>query len=496
MSNDSGTYKEIFKSTFLFGFVQVLNIISKVGINKAVAIFLGAEGLGVISLYQSTINLIASASGLGISQSAVRDISEANSESDGVRLSRTIEITTKIIWFTALFGAVVTLFMSKLLSKWTFGNEDYVIPFCWLSIVVFLNVLSEGKLAVLKGMRELRALAKASLLGSLVGLISGVPFYYFLGYEGVLPSLITTALSTLFFSWFYVRKIKYTAVELSFKKSFREASGMIKMGVALMYVSFLGFITDYIIRIYISNNSSLQMVGFFVAGSTIISSYFGIIINAMSTDYYPRISAISNDDRRLAEEVNKQSEVGLILVGPLVVLFMFVLPLMIKILYTENFLVSIDYISYAIFGTLILVCSNSMGMVLLAKQRSNVFVYSVTFSRLLGIILNILSFKYFGLIGLGIAAIIMAIIHIVLMAIIMFKLYKITFKPELIVMLFITIGLCILAFFVKDFSNIFTRYASGSLLFIVSLLYSVYNTNRVMNINVIGVITSKFNKND
>ena len=45
MSDLSG-YKNIFKTTFLFGFVQVFNIFVKVGINKVVAILLGTAGMG------------------------------------------------------------------------------------------------------------------------------------------------------------------------------------------------------------------------------------------------------------------------------------------------------------------------------------------------------------------------------------------------------------------------------------------------------------------
>ena len=180
------SYKGIFKSTFLFGFVQVFNILAKIGINKAVAIFLGTEGMGVIGLYQSTINLLKTATGLGISQSAVRDVSEANGANDKKRFSKIITITNKIIWITAIFGAIVTLLLSSRLSQWTFGNNNYATPFMWISLVIFLNVLSEGQLAILKGMRRLRALAKASLLGSVVGLIAGVPLYYFYREKGII----------------------------------------------------------------------------------------------------------------------------------------------------------------------------------------------------------------------------------------------------------------------------------------------------------------------
>ena len=482
------SYKGIFKSTFLFGFVQVFNILAKIGINKAVAIFLGTEGMGVIGLYQSTINLLKTATGLGISQSAVRDVSEANGANDKKRFSKIITITNKIIWITAIFGAIVTLLLSSRLSQWTFGNNNYATPFMWISLVIFLNVLSEGQLAILKGMRRLRALAKASLLGSVVGLIAGVPLYYFYREKGIIPSLIITALTAVIFSWLYVRKINYEKQKVSAQDIIKEGTGMIQMGLSLMYVSFIVFASDYIIRTYISNVANLEMVGIFQAGATIISSYFGIVITAMSTDYYPRISAVNKDNKKLTEEVNRQSEVGLILMGPLIVLFMFAMPFFIKFLYSEKFLLSISYISYAVFGTIITICSNSMGMILLAKQKSKVFVISVTITRVIGITINLLSFTLWGLTGLGISAIIFAILHITMMQAIMYKLYNILFNKKVVFMLIFTLILSLVAFFIKDFSNNWLKYSIGLFILFVSLFYSITKMKKVMNIDIIDYI--------
>lgn len=484
----SNSYQSIFKSTFLFGFVQVFNIIAKIVLNKVVAILLGTEGMGIIGLFQSTINMLKTASGLGISQSAVRDVSEANVANNEEKFSRIITITIKLIWITAILGAIVTFILSSQLSQWTFGNSHFTLPFMWISLVVFLNVLNEGQLAILMGMRQLRALAKASLAGSILGLLVGLPVYYFLGLQGIIPSLILTALSSLFFSFVYVRRIKYRSSSVSVLDSLKEGRGMVKMGIALMYVTFLGFVSDFIIRSYISNSSSLEMVGIYQAGATIISGYFGIVLTAMSTDYYPRISAVNKDNDKLMEEVNRQSEVGLILLGPLVVMFMFLMPIFIRIMYTEKFLLSINYISYAVFGTLIVVCSNAMGMILLAKQKSNVFIYSVSFSRLLSIAINIISFKYFGLIGLGLSTIIMAIIHILIMQAIMYKLYSILFKLRTIAILTITLFLCLIAFFVKDFQNQILKYSLGVVLLSSSLTYTIIQMRKIMDIDVLRII--------
>ena len=260
------------------------------------------------------------------------------------------------------------------------------------------------------------------------------------------------------------------------------------MGLSLMYVSFIVFASDYIIRTYISNVANLEMVGIFQAGATIISSYFGIVITAMSTDYYPRISAVNKDNKKLTEEVNRQSEVGLILMGPLIVLFMFAMPFFIKFLYSEKFLLSISYISYAVFGTIITICSNSMGMILLAKQKSKVFVISVTITRVIGITINLLSFTLWGLTGLGISAIIFAILHITMMQAIMYKLYNILFNKKVVFMLIFTLILSLVAFFIKDFSNDWLKYSIGLIILFVSLFYSITKMKKVMTIDIIDYI--------
>ncbi len=494
MSEEKQAYKGIFKSTFLFGFVQVFNILAKVGLNKAVALFLGPEGMGVIALFQSTINILKTSLGLGIPQSAVRDISEAQGNNDPKRFSVIIGVTKKIIWGTALLGALVTIVSSSYLSEWTFGNSDYTIAFMWLSIAVFLNILSEGQLSILKGTRQLKALAKASLFGSVLGVAVGIPFYYFFQEKGIVPSLIISALSAVFFAWLFLRKVMYNKVSVSFKLSLNEGKEMIKMGLALMYVTLVGFVTDYIIRSYISNVSGVEMVGIFQAGATIITGYFGIVITAMSTDYYPRISAINSDNHKLTIEVNRQSEVGLLLVGPLVVLFMFLMPVFIQILYSKDFFASIDYIEYAVFGTLIIVCSNAMGMILLAKQKSKIFIFSVTFSRIIVVVANILGYKYFGLQGLGVMAIFAAMLHLGLMQFIMFRFYGILFNKRTLKMLLVIIAFALSAFFIKNISSYLLKYSLGGFVFLTSVLYSMKQMKLVMGIDLIEFVKNKIQR--
>lgn len=72
--NDS--YSHILKYTGIFGSVQGLSILIGLVRNKFAALLLGTTGMGLVSLFNSTINMVVSATNFGIPTSGVRDISE------------------------------------------------------------------------------------------------------------------------------------------------------------------------------------------------------------------------------------------------------------------------------------------------------------------------------------------------------------------------------------------------------------------------------------
>lgn len=486
-------YKSIFKSTFLFSFVQVVRILVSVVKNKVVAILLGAEGMGIMGIFQNTLNFIKTGSGLGISQSAVKDISEANASDDLFKLSHSISVVRKVVLLTSFIGFAITVVLAPMLSRWGFGDYTYTFSFVFLGVAVFFEVFVENQLAILKGMRQLRSLAKASIWGALAGLLTGVPLYFWLGVKGIIPSFVITAFSIYLVTRYYVDKISYKKENISHIQALKESKPMITMGVALMLVSLIGTFFDLFIAAYIRSGGGLSDVGYYQAGITIVTSYIGVIITAMSTDYYPRICAINQDNIRLAEEVNQQSEVGLVMVYPLAILFVFLSPLFIKILYSQQFLTTINYTDFAIIGSVITICSNSMGMILLAKQASKLFLWSVIGQRTVCIIAYLLLYSHLGILGLGLAYIFMGVLHIVTMSAIMKINYHIKFKIQVLIQLSLVVATILLARYIRGFDNIYLRYFAGGLVVLGSCFYSYTYMKRNMGIDIIKSLKSRIN---
>jgi PST family polysaccharide transporter len=487
-------YKNIFKSTFLFGFVQVFNILIKIVLNKVAAIYLGAGGIGMIGLFQSAIAIIKTFSGMGIHQSAVKTVSEAKGVDVEANAERAITIVRKVVFWTALIGGAVAFILAPVLSQLAFESEDYTTPFMWLSLVVVFNVLTDGYLSILKGLRRLNDLAKASMLGALGGVIAGVPLYIFLGERGIVPALIAASFFTLLFAIYYLKKIKTKRVEISFKAIITESSDMVRMGFTLMIASFAALLTEFVIRSYISNVAGLEQVGFFHAGHVILTAYFVIIITALVTDYYPRISSINTQNELVQEELNKQIKVGFLLIGPLVILFILFLNLSLELLYSNEFLSSSEYIVFAVFGTLVTIASNPLDLVLIAKSEAKLFLIISLIYRVIEVGLLIFGYQLGGLSGLGIATTLVALLHFIIMFSVNKWRYEINIEWstwKIILNIILLTFLSVITYRIESLA----LYTSGSvILLITSIMYSLSVMKKEMQIDVIRLGMGKLKK--
>ncbi len=494
MERKGTSYNSIFKTTFVFGFVQVFQTIIAVVKNKLVAILIGVEGMGIYGIFSSTIQMIQTGAGLGINQSAVRDVSAAKASEDRNKLSKIISVTNRIILLTGLLGLLITLVLSKFLSVKTLGNTSYIVSYCFLGFAVLFNIINEGKLSILKGMRQLKALATASVMGSIVGLVVSIPLYYFFGKNGIVHVIVICSFSAVCVSQYFIKKMPIDKMSIPLSEVIREGKPMVKIGFALMFVTFLQTIVALVLNSFIRSKGGVEDVGFFCAGGTILSSYFGVVITALMTDYYPRIAAVRDENEKLQDELNKQAKVSYILCSPLFVIFMVYLPIFIRILYTEDFLPAIDYIKFGIYWTLITVCSNEVDMILVAKGNVSFFTVISICIRAIQLGLCVFLYSAFSLSGLGIAYATLGVVHLVVMVTVVYKLYKIRFDKDFVKLFIWVLLMALASTFAAELNNSILRYSLGIMLVIFSVVFSFVYSKRFLDLDIIAVVESKFFK--
>ena len=329
-------------------------------------------------------------------------------------------------------------------------------------------------MAILQGLQKLGNLAKANLVGNTVGLLITVPLYYFFRIDAIVPAIIIASLISFAITLYYTNKTKVEKVPLTNKEAFSEGKDMIQLGVTLSVSSVITLLAAYIIQIYISNEGGVDVVGFYNAGMVILNTYVGLVFNAMSTDYFPRLSAVSNAIEKIRNIVFEQAYIAVLLIVPIIVVFVAFAPFFITLLYSQEFTPTVQFVSWGILGMLFKAVSFSLGYIIIAKGDSKVFIKTAIGFNSILVFMNIIGYTYWGLEGLGISYFIYFIIHFIVVWLITYYRYNFTFKKEFYYIFGISIVLCGVSFLLSYLEDDVLKYVSLSVMILISSIFSVY----------------------
>lgn len=479
MSEHQHSYRQVVKATSLFGSVQVVHILISIIRSKFIAVLIGPVGMGIAGLLNATIDVVAEITKLGLDTSAVKEIAALHNTNEA-KLIVIISALKRIIWFTGILSLVLTLLFSSVLSQITFGDTTYTWSFAWLAIALLFRQLTHAQLAILQGLRQLRFLAKTNVYASFCGLFVVVPLYYFFRIEGIVPAIIASAILGYGFSRYYSKKIKVKPQKISYKRAFYEAGPMLRLGLMLSIRSVITLLGAYAVQVYIGHAGGVGQVGFYLAGFVIINSYVGLVFNAMQTDYFPRLSAISNQPEQLRDTVHHQAVVALLIITPIIILFFMVAPFAIQLLYSKAFLLITVFVSWGLFGTLFKAVSWSMGYVILAKGDSSLFIKTAILFNFIFVAFLIGGYHYYGLLGVGIAFMGYNILHLILVWIITFHKYDLYFNKGFNRLFGICLLLCSLTFALSYLSLPILKYVLMLVMLLIALAFSIYELDKRM----------------
>lgn len=384
----------------VFGGVEALNLLCSVVRTKLVAIWIGAAGVGLFGLFNAAIEMMCTLSQLGLRTSSVKDIASAS----GAERSLIIRVVRRCARWMALAGAVLTVVLSPILSRVTFGSLDYMWAFMALAAVVALNCLVAGEGAVLQGLGRLKVIARASVYSVTVSLIVSLPIIYFLRINGVVPVIIVySAVTATVYALVRERGVTDDS-ELTYRQTWEKAKGLIKLGAFLTISGFVTWAVSYIIMSYINHAGGESEMGYYQSGFTLSVRYAGIVFTALGMEYFPRISSVAQSGvKRLTVMLRHQSRVVLWVVTLLACGMAVAAPWIVRLLYSGDFLAVVPMVVMASPGLVLRGVSWTMAFVIIAKGDGRVYLLTELTSGIMCLVLNIAGYSLYGLPGVGFA---------------------------------------------------------------------------------------------
>jgi PST family polysaccharide transporter len=325
--------------------------------------------------------LIGTISGLGIGSSAVREVARAFGQEDAIEAARTARILRRACWGTGIFGWLLAVLLAEPISRWLFGSSDQATAIAILGVTLLLSSVSAGQLAFLQGLRRIGDIAKASVVGTLLSTVVAIALYAWIGKDGILPVLVTTAAINLLLSYWFSKRVHVDAADVTWGDTWRGTKTFLRLGLAFMWSSLLAAGLDALTRSIVTNQFGVSAAGIYQSAWALSGLFAGFILGAMGADYYPRLTAVIHDKAQAIRLVNEQTEIGILMALPGLLGTLAFAPIIMTLFYSSQFLGAAVLLPWMVLGVFGRVLCWPMGFILLAKGASGwVFVAETGFA--------------------------------------------------------------------------------------------------------------------
>ena len=470
--SDKGAYGHVLKYTGVFGGVQGLNVLVSLVRNKFVALLLGPSGMGLVTLFNTTVSFISQSTHFGISTSAVRQLSEFTDDSHP-QVIHHVKVVRAWSLLTALLGMLVCIAIGPFLSSTTFAWGDHSLHFILLSPAVGMLAVTGGETAILKARRRLKSLALVQVGSVLAALFMSVPVYYFFGEAGIVPVIVLMAMVTMLLT---IRE-SYRLYPLRLRGAkgiLGEGMEMVRLGVAFTLAGIIGTGAEMFIRSWLNVTADLDVLGLYNAGYMITITYAGMVFSAMETDFFPRLSSVNSDIAASNLTVNRQIEVSLLIVSPMLAVLIIALPVLIPILFSSKFLPMVGMAQVAVFSMYIKAISLPVSYMTLAKGDSIGYMVLEGIYDVVLVLLIIYGYRHWSLLGTGVALSLSYLFDLLLVGAYAFFRFRYRVSVQVLHYAAIQFALGLAVYIVTLIDNPLIYWSLGTLICMASLLISFY----------------------
>ena len=281
----------LIKTSLLNAIAVVIKMITLLGINKILAIYVGPSGYAALGQFQNAVQMITAFASGSINTGVTKYTAEYHEYEEK---QRTVWRTAGTI---ALIGSITTaLFIaafSQQLAVWFLKDIEYDGVFIWFAATLVFFTFNTLLLSILNGKKEIGRYVVANIAGSIFALIVTTTMSIQFGLYGALVALaVYQSLSffvTLFIcyktpwfklSYFFGGVDKPTAINLG------KYTAMALTSAACMPLSHI------LVRNHLGETLGWEAAGYWEAMWRLSAAYLMLVTTTLSVYYLPRLSEL------------------------------------------------------------------------------------------------------------------------------------------------------------------------------------------------------------
>lgn len=391
---------------------------------KAIAVFIGAEGMAFIGNLRNFLSATQSFSTLGLYSGLVKFIGEFKNVV--IELSKVLSTAFYAGFLASIISSLCCYYNAQVINDFLFSsdyNYAYIIKVMAIALPFYsLNIFT---FSILNGFSKFRMLLVVNIVGQIFGASITVFLIWQNRIDGALLSVVITE-SLLFFITLVgiinqrslMPLIKVKSISYDFVKGFSSHSVMALFSAILLPLVAL------FIRSYLIDNVGIKDAGYWEAMNRISKYYLLFITSLLSLYILPRFSEINSIEEFRKEILNFYKTIIPVFTIVLIVIYL-LRSVIVSLILTDDFKPVEDLFFWQLFGDLIKVLATVIALQFLAKKmfwhyiiteafliitlyltsvylidifslKGAVIAHFVTYLLYYAIILTILSSKLFG----------------------------------------------------------------------------------------------------
>lgn len=377
----------LIKTSLLNGIAVVIKMLTMLGLNKILAIYVGPAGYAAIGNFQNAAQMITTFASGAINTGVVKYTAEYHDDEEKQRQ----------VWRTAgtiaVLGSVITgigvAVFSKQIAQWFLQDESYNTVFIWFSVTLVFFIFNTLLLAILNGKKEIHRYIIANIAGSLFALAVTSVLAIQFGLHGALTALAIhpsfAFVITLYlcykadwfkFSYLFGRLDKQVILNLS------KYTAMALTSAACVPVSHI------LIRTHLADTLGMDAAGYWEAMWRLSAAYLMLVTTTLSLYYLPKLSELK-DPKEIKAEILQGYKIILPVAAACGLVIYLLRDFIIGVLFTSDFIPMRDLFAWQMVGDTLKIGSWLLGYVLIAKAEFKFVMFTeVVFAVLFYFFIN------------------------------------------------------------------------------------------------------------
>ena len=365
------------KTSLLNGIAVVIKMLTLLGLNKLLAMYVGPSGYAAIGQFQNAIQMVSTIASGSINTGVTKYTAEYQRNED--QQQNVWRTASTIALVTSIFSSVLVAIFSKQLASWFLKDEIYSGVFLWFAITLTFFVFNSLLLAILNGKKEIKKYVVINIAGSIVSLIVTSVLVIYFGLSGALVAIATNQSITLLVTIALVYRAPWVKWIYFFGRIDLNIARKLAKFTVMALVSALSIPTSHIlVRNHLGETLGWEAAGYWEAMWRLSAAYLMLVTTTLSVYYLPKLSELKD-----ATEIRSEIVQGYKLILPVAAFCALVIyefrDFIITTLFTIEFTPMRELFAWQMIGDTLKIGSWILGYLFIAKAMMLVFVVSEIF---------------------------------------------------------------------------------------------------------------------